>query len=181
MITFTYQLVTPRRTAKLETDDLRQVVRELHRDTSFRELAGKLKVAANTLWRLTKGEKMRPSTCARIRDGLARADEATAFDQFRSGFHGLLEHLSKPQRRKAELAVAVALSSWCTKEGERVPDWVTLLAKGQRKQARNRVELVPVAKVQAPSSEPGGQTRRRVERVHSVEMQVPSEVPAGRK
>jgi hypothetical protein len=151
MITSTYQLVTPRRTATLETDDLRQEVRELHRDTSFRELADKLKVAANTLWRLTKGEKMRPSTCRRIRDGLARADEATAFEQFHSGLHGLLEHLSKPQRRKAELAVALALSSWFTKEGEGVPDWVTLLAKGQRKQSRPHAERVRVAKVEASS------------------------------
>lgn len=156
MITSSNTLVTPRLTSRPTADELRQMVRELHRDTSFRELADKLKVAPQTLWRLSKGRKMRPSTLRRLREGLARADGATALDQLLSGLRGLLEPLTKSQRRKAEVAVALALSTFFTQQEEDVPGWVTWLAIGQRNRPRQRVERAHPAIAQVPSKVPAG-------------------------
>jgi transcriptional regulator with XRE-family HTH domain len=181
MGTNTNKLVKPRLTARRATDELRQVVCELNTETTLRDLADRVGVCHNTLWKFLKRKRMRLSTIRRIRDGLARADGATAFDQFLSGLRGLLDPLNEAKGRKAERAAARALAVWFTDEGERVPVWVMWLARGQRKLSPRRVDRLREALLQAPPRGQRKQSRHRVERAHPAIAQVPSKVPAGRR
>lgn len=180
MVTNSNILVTPRLSALQEVRALRERVRELNRDTSLRELAAKVKVSHNTVWRLKTGKNMRPSTVRRIREGLAQADGTTALDQFLSGMRGLLGSLTNPQQRKAELDIALVLSACFLKAGKVVPPWVTRLAGGQRKQSRPHAERVRGAKVRAPSKGQRSQTRLLVRRAHREALQAMPEA-AGRE
>lgn len=124
--------VKPRFNSKQADGALQQSVRKLYSETSLREVAERLGVCHATVWKLLNGQRMRPSTLLRIKDGVARATGATDVDLLMSGLHGVLAPLPEPKRREAKRLVARALAAWYTDEGLLVPSWVTCLTKGQQ-------------------------------------------------
>jgi AcrR family transcriptional regulator len=129
MTTRARRLVKPRLNSTRADDVLQRTVRELYRETTLREVAERLGVCHATVWKLLKGQRMRPSTIRRIKDGVTRAAGATDFDLLASGLQGVLAPLPEPKRREARRFVARALAEWYMHEGLLVPGWIAQLRR----------------------------------------------------